>query len=174
MNIIIRQCSKADLDELQSIAYKTYDETFRSMNSHETMEKYLEEAFNKSKLTAEFTNKGSKFYFLYVNNELAGYLKINDASAQTDINDVDSIEIERIYIRKAYKGKGSGGELLNHAFQLAKDMKKKYVWLGVWEKNTATLSFYTKKGFYHAGQHLYRMGDELQNDLILKKMIESI
>jgi ribosomal protein S18 acetylase RimI-like enzyme len=48
-------------------------------------------------------------------------------------------------------------------------MKKDYVWLGVWEKNVDAISFYTKMEFYEAGQHSFRMGDELQNDLIMKK-----
>ena len=169
MNIAIRPCATNDLDDLQAIAHETFDETFRSMNSHATMEQYLQEAFNQKKLLAELKNKNSQFFFLYVDNDLAGYLKINDASAQTDINDPDSIEMERIYIRKSYKGKGLGEKLLNHALQLAKDMNKNYVWLGVWEKNTAAISFYSKMGFHRAGQHLYRLGNELQNDLIMKK-----
>jgi len=45
--INIRQCSIADLDRLQSIGYETYDETFRAMNSQETIDKYLQDSFNK-------------------------------------------------------------------------------------------------------------------------------
>ena len=92
--------------------------------------------------------------------------------AQTDINDANSIELERIYIKKEYKGKGLGKKLINFALQLAQEMKKDYVWLGVWEKNVDAISFYTKMKFYEAGRHSFRMGDELQNDLIMKKAIK--
>ncbi|MCP4111422.1 MAG: GNAT family N-acetyltransferase [Desulfobacteraceae bacterium] len=171
MNIRIRPCSVTDLDKLQSIGYETSDETFRPMNTQETMDMYLQEAFSKKQLTAELNNKDCKFYFLYLENELVGYLKINDAPAQSDINDPESIEIERIYVKKAYKGKGLGKKLMNFGLQAAKEMKKNYVWLGVWEKNTDAISFYTKMGFHKAGQHFYRMGEELQTDLIMKKII---
>lgn len=171
MNITIRQCSEADLDDLQVIAHETFDETFRPMNSRETIDRYLQDAFNKKRLTAELANKDSLFFFLYANQALAGYLKINDAPAQTDINDTESIEMERIYIRKAHKGKGLGEKLTDHALRMAADMQKKFIWLGVWEKNTAAISFYTKMGFHEAGRHLFRMGDELQRDLIMKKAI---
>ena len=174
MNINIRKCSIADLDKLQSIGYETYDETFRSMNIQETMDKYLQESFNKKKLLTELSNKACKFYFLYLENELAGYLKVNDASAQTDINDKNSIELERIYIKKDYKGQGLGKKLMNFVLQLAKEMNKNYVWLGVWGKNVDAISFYTKMGFYESGRHSFRMGDELQNDLIMKKSIKRI
>jgi hypothetical protein len=84
------------LDTLQEIGYETYDETFRSMNTRETIDKYLQETFNKEKLSAELNNMSSKFYFIFADKNLAGYLKINDAPAQSDINDPLSLEVERI------------------------------------------------------------------------------
>lgn len=171
MNITIRPCTTTDLNTLQRIGLETFDETFRTMNSQETMDKYLQEAFNKKKLLAELKNKNCHFYFLYAVNELAGYLKINDALAQSDVNDSDSIEIERIYIKQEYKGKKLGKKLMNFALQLAIEMKKNYVWLGVWEKNVNAISFYTKMGFYEAGRHSFRMGNELQDDLIMKRTL---
>ena len=174
MNIKIRPCSIDDLKKLQNIGFETYNETFSTMNSQETMDKYLQESFNKKKLLAELNNKNCKFYFLYAENELAGYLKVNDAQAQSDINDPKSIEVERIYIKRPYKGKGLGKKLVNFAFQLAIERGKNYVWLGVWEKNLNAISFYKKMGFYEAGHHSFRMGDEIQNDLIMKKIIKNI
>jgi len=44
-------------------------------------------------------------------------LKVNDTLAQTDINDAKSIELERIYIKKEYKGKGLGKKLINFTLQ---------------------------------------------------------
>ena len=141
------------------------------MNTKETIDSYLQDAFNKEKLTAELDNKNSKFYFLYVDKDLTGYLKVNEAPAQTDIKDQESIEIERLYVRKEFKGKGLGKELMNYAIQLAREMKKNYVWLGVWEKNTDAISFYTRMGFNEFGRHPFKMGNEMQNDLIMKKII---
>jgi ribosomal protein S18 acetylase RimI-like enzyme len=48
------------------------------------------------------------------------------------------------------------------------------VWLGVWEKNEAAIAFYKKMGFEEAGRHSFRMGDELQTDLVMKKVISKI
>jgi ribosomal protein S18 acetylase RimI-like enzyme len=171
MKISIRQCTTSDLDTLQKIAYETFDESFRDMNTTETMEKYLSESFNKEKILTELSNPASKFYFLYADNKLTGYLKINEAPAQTDKNNFDSIEIERIYVRKEFKGKGLGKNLMNHAIQLAKEMKKNFIWLGVWEKNLNAIAFYKKMGFREKGKHSFQMGEELQTDLIMKKFI---
>jgi ribosomal protein S18 acetylase RimI-like enzyme len=169
MNITIRPCLRSELETLCAIGRETYDDTFREMNTAETMERYLEEAFNAEKMLSEWSNPDSRFYFLYVDADLAGYLKVNDAPAQSDVHDPQSLEIERIYIRKAYKGKGLGTYLMNYALQLALDMGKRYAWLGVWEKNTAAIAFYQKMGFEEMGRHTFKMGDELQSDWIMKK-----
>jgi len=127
MNITIRQCQISELDTLQEIAHDTYNETFGSMNGPEIMEQYLKEAFNKERLWKELNNRGSQFYFLFLDTELAGYLKINEAPAQSDINDAVSLEIERIYIRQKYKGRGLGRSLMEFALQQAIKMKKHYI-----------------------------------------------
>ncbi len=173
MEVMIRPCSKNDLDALQGLSYTTFNEAFGPLNSQETMSKYLEKAFNKNKLQKELSDTNCNFFFLFQNNELAGYLKINESPSQTDINDPKSIELERIYIRNSFAGKGLGSRLMNHAIQLAEKMNKFYVWLGVWEKNVNAISFYKKMGFIEAGYHSFKMGDELQNDLIMKKQIRT-
>lgn len=171
MDISIRKCRSDELEELRAIAYETYDETFRPMNKPRTINRYLAESFDRKKLAAEMTNPASHFYFLFADEQLAGYLKINEAPAQSDLNDPQSLEVERIYVRKDYKGKGLGTLLLNFALQLAEEMRKRSVWLGVWEKNTDAIAFYKKMGFMEAGRHTFRMGNELQSDWIMKKMV---
>ena len=111
---------------------------------------------------------GSEFYFIYANDQLAGYFKINYAPAQTDLNDPDSLEIERIYVKKEFKGKGLGRQLMDCAVKLAEMAGKKYLWLGVWEKNKGAIGFYKHSGFTESGKHPFKIGDELQTDLIMR------
>ena len=171
MNITIRQCLLNELDTLRLIGYETFEETFRPMNSPETVDKYLQESFSMEKLEQELGNTHCKFYFIYSDSELAGYAKINYTPAQSDINDPESIEVERIYIRKEYTGTGLGKVLMEYVIQQAIQNKKEYVWLGVWEENVNAIAFYEKMGFRAAGQHLFQIGNEQQSDLIMKKLV---
>lgn len=148
---------------------KTYSETFRNMNTLFNMKTYLEQAFEINKLRDELSNSSSLFYFLYVDEELAGYLKLNEYEAQTDLNDPQSIEIERIYVTKEFQGKGLGRILLNKAIDTANIRKKSYIWLGVRERNDKAISFYKKNGFYVIGNHPFFMGEEEQTDFIMRK-----
>ncbi len=178
-DLVIKQCKADDIEALRKISYDTYNDTFREMNTRETMDKYLNEAFAREKLLAELSNPGCSFFFIYSGRECpdsgsaypAGYLKLNTAPSQTDINDPLSLEIERIYVVREYKGKGLGKVLINYAAQNALELGKKYLWLGVWEKNEEALSFYKKMGFEIEGKHSFRMGDEIQSDFVMKKML---
>ncbi len=171
MDIEIKPCDAGDLKQLRRMGIETFEDTFASMNSRETMDDYLSASFSREKLLEELHDGHCLFYFLNVGGEPAGYLKLNHAPAQSDINDPESLEIERIYLRKIYKGKSLGRVLMDHALGVAGDLEKAYVWLGVWEKNVNAIAFYMKMGFHEAGRHAFQMGDELQNDLIMKRII---
>ena len=174
MNIKIQVCSERQIETLQRISYETFNETFKGMNTAETMERYLTESFKKDKLLSELRNQSSNFFLMHVADLLVGYLKLNEAPAQTDINDPDGLEIERIYIYGQYKGKGYGRELMKFALEKGAELHKRYAWLGVWEKNENAIAFYEKLGFEKAGRHAFRMREEIQSDFIMKKQISII
>ncbi len=169
MNIHIRACTLDELGCLRQLSITTYRETFDVSNSEENMKAYLDDAFNLKKLQDELLNEHSSFYFLLVNDKVAGYMKLNVLSAQTDITDLDSIELERIYILAAYQGYGYGRMLLDKALSIGREYDKAYIWLGVWENNHKARSFYDKYHFYKIGQHTFVMGDDEQLDYVLRK-----
>ena len=172
MSVVINECTIEDVHTLQEISYNTFYETFSHMNSEKNMKTYLEKAFNTKRLEKEVLTPFSKFYFLYWDEKLAGYLKINVNEAQTEEMGKEALEIERIYINKEFQKKGLGKFLLNKGIELAKDQGKKNVWLGVWENNLGAIQFYQKMGFVKTGAHSFYMGDEQQTDFIMMKTIE--
>jgi ribosomal protein S18 acetylase RimI-like enzyme len=166
--LLFRPCTLADLPALLEIALETFDETFRPMNSPETMQAYIETAFTPEQFAAELAEPRSRFYFLYRGPELAGYLKLNEATAQTDLNEPDTLEIERIYVRTVFKGLGLGRYLVEQAISLARQGGMKSLWLGVWQKNTAAIGFYHRMGFRTFASHTFVMGEEHQTDDLMR------
>ena len=123
-------------------------------------------------LAQELANPSSQFYFVYFNQEIAGYLKGNTDEAQSETMDDDSLEIERIYVKKKFQKHGLGKHLMNKAMEIALQEKKKKIWLGVWEDNENAIAFYQKKGFVQTGSHSFFMGDDEQVDLIMTKTLQ--
>lgn len=172
MTTSIKKCTREDLFILQKISYDTFNDTFKNQNTPENMKAYLEGAFNLKQLEKELSNRASEFFFVYFNNEIAGYLKINTSDAQSEEMGDESLEIERIYIKKEFQKHGLGKFLLIKAIEIALEHNKKEVWLGVWEKNENAIAFYKKMGFVQTGVHAFYMGDEEQMDLIMTKILK--
>ncbi|MCR6847725.1 GNAT family N-acetyltransferase [Bacillus sp. IBL03825] len=168
----IKKCTLEDLHKLQEISYETFDETFKHQNSPENMNAYLEKALNLKQLEKELANLSSQFYFMYFNNEVAGYVKVNTNDAQSEEMGDESLEIERIYIKSTFQKHGLGKHLLNRAIEIAIEHNKKKIWLGVWEKNENAIAFYKKMGFVQVGADSFYMGDEEQIDFIMTKTLK--
>ena len=70
------------------------------------------------------------------------------------------------------RGQGYGRMLIEHAEAIGKEHNCPIIWLGVWEKNDKSISFYQKMGFKIFDQHEFPFGDEIQTDYLMKKAIE--
>ncbi|PRB02161.1 GNAT family N-acetyltransferase [Chryseobacterium sp. MYb7] len=171
-SIIINKASAEDVEIIQSLGIETFSETFAEDNTEEAMKKYLEESFNTEKIKSELNNPDSHFYIAWEEDNPVGYLKVNTGNAQTELQDDKSLEIERIYVKKSHHGKKVGQLLYDQALETAQQLKKSYLWLGVWEENLRALQFYRKNGFVEFDKHIFRLGEEEQTDLMMKKMLD--
>lgn len=171
--ILIDKVQPHQMGALQKIGQQTFRETFSDFNSEANMKIYLEEGFSIEKLTSEYQNKNSEFYFATYENDIIGYLKINFGKAQTELKDNLALEIERIYVVNAFHGKGVGQLLYDKAITVAKSKGLAYVWLGVWEKNLRALRFYTKNGFVPFDQHIFKLGDDEQTDIMMRLQLNN-
>ena len=108
MAIQIKVINDLEVKKLQKLSLQTFNDTFSAQNTPENMEAYVSEAFQLTKLVAELQQPDSTFFFIYTEDQLAGYLKVNIDQAQTEDIAENALEIERIYIDKAFKGQGLG------------------------------------------------------------------
>lgn len=104
-------------------------------------------------------------------NPALGYMKINFGASQSDLQDFEALELERIYVDSNQLGKGIGQLLLDKAIEIARKAGLIYIWLGVWEHNLKARRFYTKNGFVQFDQHIFTLGNDDQTDLLLKKIL---
>ena len=167
-SIAIKKIGLEQLVPLQEIGRKTFYDTFFESDSEESMKAYLAISFSSEKLTAELENPNSEFYFATQNEVVIGYLKVNFGAAQTELQDTNSVEIERIYVLQDYHGKQVGQLLFEKAMAIAKSNHCDYIWLGVWEENHRALQFYTKNGFVAFDKHIFVLGEEEQTDIMMK------
>jgi len=168
--IELKRATIDDIEKLQSIGRQTFKETFSSSNTQEDMSSYLNESFSREKLMGELQS-ASQFYLALDQNRVIGYLKVNLGPTQTELRDDKALEIERIYVLKEYHGKKVGQVLYDQAIEVAEQACAEYVWLGVWEENPRAIQFYRKNGFEAFDKHIFKLGDDEQTDIMMKKVL---
>jgi len=170
--ISISRVTPDEIMKLQEISIQTFADTFASYNTEEDMKQYLEKSFSLQQLSAELNTRGAEFYFARLGEQVIGYIKINTGNAQTELQDDHALEIERIYVLQAYHGKQVGQLLYENAIRIARERALEYVWLGVWEKNARALRFYEKNGFLPFDKHIFKLGNDVQTDIMVKKSLK--
>lgn len=166
--ISIHKVKPNQAPELQKIGQLTFLETFASDNKEDDMQQYLKESFAEHKLYTELHDINTAYYFAQENDSIIGYLKLNTGTAQSELKDHNSLEIERIYVLKAYQGHKIGQLLYEKAIAVAVNKEVDFIWLGVWEENHKAINFYTKNGFEAFDKHIFKLGDDEQTDIMMR------
>jgi ribosomal protein S18 acetylase RimI-like enzyme len=171
MDYTIKPITTSDVEKLQKVSRETFKATFDPYTAPNDIVRFLEEDYETVKLVKEIENPNSRFYFLMVQNEIAGYLKINVGDAQTEHLRENALEVERIYLRSSFQHRGLGNVLLDFAEKTAREEGKDYMWLGVYEKNVPAQHFYKRHGFSKVSQHTFQVGSDPQTDWLLVKKL---
>ena len=172
-HIIITAAAAENISTIQQIGKETFHETFSQSNTKEDMQKYLDENFSEQKVKSELNNSESMFFIAWDESLPVGYLKLNIGAAQTEDQGHAALEIERIYVKSTHHGKKVGQMLYEQALVTAKQLKKDTIWLGVWEENPRAIRFYEKNGFVAFDRHIFKMGDNEQTDIMMRKTLTS-
>ncbi|WP_116788644.1 GNAT family N-acetyltransferase [Flavobacterium psychrotrophum] len=170
-DIILNQAGPEASIFLQQLGKRTFYETFAESNNEEIIQNYLEKSFSAEKIEHELSNPESYFFIAYEQDTPVGYLKLNTGKAQTELQGNSALEIERIYVLKDFHGKKVGQVLFEKALEISRQLNKEFIWLGVWEQNTKAVRFYEKNGFVAFDTHIFKMGDEEQTDILMKKTL---
>lgn len=171
----IRPATSADLQALATLAEHTFRQAFAEDNDPTDFEAYVSDAFSEERLTRELADPTNSFLVATdrVGEDLCGYAKLRRSSAESCCRGRNPIELERIYVDHRHLGRGLGARLMEHCLALAEREGHDSVWLGVWERNARAIAFYERWGFEAVGEHDFRLGTDLQRDLVMERLFDS-
>lgn len=170
-SIEIVACGQDDLAVLLEVGLQAFSEAFESLNNKADYDAYVAMAFDPAVLAAELAIPASEFYFAKVNDQVAGYLKVNHPPVQQEDFGNKCLEIQRIYCLSDYYGQGVGNALMQQSIEIARAHHYDFIWLGVWEHNPRAIRFYQKQGFEVFSSHPFLFGSDLQTDLLMRKFL---
>ncbi|MBE5940724.1 MAG: GNAT family N-acetyltransferase [Lachnospiraceae bacterium] len=105
-------------------------------------------ATTEERLDWHLNGEHRPMYAYYDNETIVGYYSLL-------LQDNNECELNNVCVLPAYRHKGIGEELLNHAFKTAIELGCKKVNIGIVEENVVLKKWYENFGFVHIGVQKY-------------------
>jgi ribosomal protein S18 acetylase RimI-like enzyme len=167
----IRRAEPGDVVLLVELGRRTFYETFREFNTEEDMNLFMEENLTTAVLKEEMKEEGAVFFLVYWEGKAVGFTKVRVGHEPPELAGTRVLEVERLYVDKDYQGKKIGLRLMENNMQYGLRNGYSVIWLGVWEHNTKAIRFYENRNFTAFGSHSFRLGNDLQTDILMKRMM---
>lgn len=162
----------ADARALADFGARTFRDTFAAHNRPEDMDDYLSLAYGERQQSEELADpRVSVVVAESERGELIGYVIVRrePAEAPSCVAGADPVELARLYVDSGWHGRGVGEALMRAAIDRAREGGGGTLWLGVWEHNPRARAFYARWGFREVGEHPFRLGADIQRDLLLAR-----
>jgi GNAT superfamily N-acetyltransferase len=169
--ITTRLAEPDDAAVLTEVGVSTFAETFEAANTAEDFGAYMALAFGVSIQRAELEDPDTTVFFAEREGDVVGYVMLRECRSPASVASPDTLQIARLYARKAMHGTGVGAALMQCALAEAAGRGKDAVWLGVWDRNERAIRFYEAWGFFQSGTQPFLLGTDLQTDLIMVRRI---
>jgi len=169
--IHIRIATKDDAILIANISQECFYHAFIASTTPADMDMFLKTQFTKGKLILEVGAKENIFLLAYVGEEVVGYAKLRNGDRPSQLRQFKCLELARLYAMPGKIGAGVGAALMKQAIAIANELEKEVIWLGVWEGNVRAIKFYHSFGFEKFADTDFLLGEDLQQDWLMKKSI---
>ncbi len=160
----VRKALLNDIPLLLPLALETFRDTYFHLNTPENFQLYLRENFTEAIFQQELNDPTADYWLAFIDNSLVGYAKTR-SNAQYPL----LLEVQRLYIAKAWHRQGLGTKLMDFCLTVAQQNQFEGIFLGVWEENHKAIAFYQSCGFEIFDKHIFVLGEDQQEDWLMKK-----
>jgi ribosomal protein S18 acetylase RimI-like enzyme len=170
----IRRADEDDALALSVLAERTFRAAFAESNTAANMQLHCAAYYGQALQLAEIRESSCETWVAELNGGLVAYVQLRFDAASPVIAGKRPIEIQRFYVDASHHGAGLAHQLMVHVLARAEATGYAVLWLGVWERNARALAFYRKWGFEIVGEHTFKVGDDPQRDLLMRRDVQLI
>jgi diamine N-acetyltransferase len=171
--IRIRRAEEHDALELSVLAERTFRAAFAESNTAANMQLHCAANYGQALQLAEIRESSCETWVAEADGRLVAYFQLRLDAESPMIPGERPAEIQRFYVDSSHHGAGLAHELMAHVLARAEAAGSAALWLGVWERNPRALAFYRKWGFDVVGEHIFKLGDDPQRDLVMRRDVQS-
>jgi ribosomal protein S18 acetylase RimI-like enzyme len=169
----IRQAVADDALALSLFAERTFRAAFADSNTDENMQLHCASTYGQALQFAEIRDPGCETWVAEAGSRLLAYVQFRLDAVSSVILDERPVEIQRFYVDAAHHGTGLAHHLMQQVVARVEAAGCAALWLGVWERNSRAVAFYRKWGFDVVGEQIFKVGDDPQRDLVMRRGVQS-
>ncbi len=170
MALSVRYATLNDAGLLAKLGAQTFYDTFRSENTEEDIQAYIQKAYAEEHIKELLVDSNIQYAIAFDEQEAVGYTKLL-LNATNEKLSGKTVELEKIYVLQSSQGTGAGKALMDEAIQYAKQGGYDVLFLGVWQENKRALDFYAKAQFEVFTTRSFQLGSRLCEDYLMKRQL---
>ncbi|SDK85438.1 Ribosomal protein S18 acetylase RimI [Catalinimonas alkaloidigena] len=167
----IRLGTPDDAALLAPFSARAFRDTYAAYNTPEDMDAYVATHFTTAQVAQELGYAHAYFLLAFLDDQLAGYVKLRDGERPACVPGQRPLEIARLYVDQTYHGRRYGAALMQASLHEAQRRGHDTLWLGVWTKNERARAFYQRWHFEEVGTQVFVLGQDVQDDLVLARSV---
>ena len=166
VNVTYRTAGVDDAQAIDRVFRDSFLDTFAHLYRPEDLEAFLGK-FTLDAWKSELGDERFKFRLAEADGQPIGFVKLGPPELPVDA-DGPWIELRQLYVLNEWRGAGAARELMDWALAEAKASGVKDLYLTVYTDNHRARRFYEKHGFVEVGPYAFMVGEQADEDIILK------
>ncbi|MBA0044850.1 GNAT family N-acetyltransferase [Mycobacteroides sp. LB1] len=175
MTIQVGTATAADCTELADVAARTFPLACPPSSTQDNIAAFIAANLNADRF-AEHVRDNRVLVARADGTTIVGYAMlvdgvVDDPEVQRAVTLRPAVQLSKMYVLPEFHQAGVAGALMSAALTAAAGRGATGVWLGVNQENERAQRFYTKHGFSRSGTKTFRVGERLENDYVMQRVI---
>ena len=164
--------SETDAVSLVAMAREVFADTFAHLYEPAPFARFLDEAYGPAgRMERDLVDPAIRWRIAASHNGPIGYAKLSNLAAPAPAPAPGAMELQQIYVLRAWHGKGIADQLMQWALDTARADAAPEIYLTVFDHNQRAKRFYTRHGFVEVGHCTFQLGDRIDDDRVWRKQL---
>ena len=161
-----RDAALADVPALVALFEQVFDETFAHLYRPADLHAFLSQ--NGEELwRAQLSDPSFAIHVVDDGGVLAGYTKLGPLRLPVEPRG-PALELRQLYVARAWHGTEVGRTLMDWTIAEARRRHARHLFLSVYTENPRARRFYERYGFEEVGPYKFMVGEQADDDIILR------
>lgn len=165
----LRPATPADAAALAALGQQTFTQTFGHTYRPEDLAAFLAGAYSVAWHEALLADPARITWLAEAGSEIIGFGIAGACNLPVPNLEPKAGEIQRLYLRADWQGRGIGSRLLEHLLAELQQRGHAPLYVGVWSRNHRAQRLYARYAFKKVGDYLFPVGEHQDHEFILRR-----